>query len=649
MNIKILDSWIRDYLKTKATRDEFAKYMSLTSVSIEHMEKHGDDVSYDIEVTTNRPDIMSVVGLAREAAAVLPQEGVVAQFENPKFKKPEIFKKLEVDIKNDPKLVNRICAVALEIVLTKSPQKIAERLETSDIRSINNVVDITNYVMREIGHPTHAFDLDLLTTKKIIVRESKKGEKIQTLDGKEYTLMGGDIVADNGMGEIIDLLGVMGTQNSAINDNTKRVLFFVDNNDKNRIRKTSMGLGIRTDAAVLNEKGVDPELAMTALLRGIELFKEIADARVISEIVDIYPNKQKAVTVTTSEGKINSVIGIEIPGAVSAKILKDLGFHVKKDGKTLIVDVPSWRSDDVSIEEDIAEEVARVYGYHKIPSIMPGLETGEPYNLESDQFYWEGRIKKALKYFGFTEIYTYSMVSSVLYEGPLEDAVSLRNPLSEDNVHLRRTLVPSLLEAINENKNREELRLFELSNVYHKRKGDLPQELQKLAIVIKKNKLSFFEVKGVAEALLQDLGINEIEFKETRDGTIGAEVFVSEKSIGQIEMLDQNLGDFEFDFATILKHASLKKIYRPISKFPTAVEDMRFEIDPEIKFEKIIKTIREQSTLIKDAILLDAYKDKKTFRVTYQSDEKNLTANDIKPIREKIVEALSKSFKAESA
>src|SRR3990167_3102857 len=172
--------------------------MSLTSVSIEKLEKLGDDYIYDIEVTTNRPDLMSVIGLAREGAALLPQFGIEAKFNAPKFEKPNIDKKLEVEIINDPRLVNRICAVALEINLGKSPQKVSRRIEASDIRSLNNAVDVTNYVMREIGHPVHVFDYDKLAkTGKLIIRESKKGEKIQTLDEKEYVLAGGDIVADD--------------------------------------------------------------------------------------------------------------------------------------------------------------------------------------------------------------------------------------------------------------------------------------------------------------------------------------------------------------------------------------------------------------------------------------------------------------------
>ncbi len=649
MNIKILDSWLRQYLKSSAKPEIIAKNLSLTSVSIERIEKLEKDYVYDIEVTTNRPDIMSVVGLAREAAAVLPQFEIDAKFLPPKFKNPPKAPELDIEIKNDPRLVNRICAVALSVKLGPSPIKIRQRLEASGIRSLNNVVDVTNYVMREIGHPMHVFDLDRLASKKLIIREAIKGEKLVTLDGKEFTLAGGDIVADDGTGQIVDLLGIMGVERSVVTDTTSRVLLFTDNNDPARIRKTSMGLALRTEAATLNEKGVDPELAMDALLAGVELLEEIADAKVISEVVDIYPNKPKSHSISILENKVNAVIGLKIPLKVSSQILESLGFKTKTIGSILKVDVPSWRINDVQIEEDLIEEIARVYGYLKLPSTLPAFETGEPYNLATDRFYWEQKVKNALKYFGFTEIYTYSMVSENLLEVAPSEAVTLKNPLTEDHVYMRTALVPSLLNATRENKNREELKLFELANVYVKHERKLPDEKLKLAGILKNPKANILEVKGIVEALMNDIGIENVEFKKTPSGAVGVGVYIGNDFLGEIEKLDADLIDFEFDFETILKHATLKKIYKPVSKFPESIEDLRFEIDEAVPYEKIVRTIKQQSGLIKKVELLDVYKNKKTFRIIYQSDERNLTGEDLEQARQKIISALKKSFRAEPA
>lgn len=649
MNIKILDSWLKEYLKTDVKPETLAEKLSLTSVSIERIEPFQDDFVYDIEITTNRPDLMSVIGLAREAAAVLPQFDMDAKF-HPLKLPPESTNDdiLELPITIDPKLVNRVVAVALDIKLKDSPEYIQKRLRAGDINPHNNLIDVTNYVMREIGHPMHAFDYDkLLKYGKFIIREAKKEEKLIDLHNDTYDLKGGEIVAEDGRGEIIDLLGIMGTANSAVDENTKRVMLFVDNDDATHIRRASMGLGIRTDAAILNEKGVDPELALTAILRGIQLLKETADGHVISKIFDEYPNKVKAQIVSVSEEKINSVIGVDIPLATSQKILSDLGFETSVSDKSIHAKVPSFRAEDVSIPEDLIEEVARVYGYFKLPSALPYSPTQEPYRRSQDQFFWEERTRVALKYWGFTELYTYPMVSEELLEENPSNSVAIKNPLTEDHVYMRRTLVPSLLEAVRENKNRSELKLFEISNVYIKKPNSLPDEKLRLAGIMKREKAGFLEVKGIIETLLADLGIKHLDFKPAKSGAQGADVYIGKEFAGEIEVLERELIDFELDFDLILKHTNMAKIYTPLSKFPEAIEDLRFEIDEEISFSDITGKIKEQSDLVKRVELLDVYQNKKTFRIIYQSDEKNLTNDDITTVREKIITSLTKSFKAE--
>lgn len=648
MNIKIPDSWLREFLKTKASHTEIAEKLSLASVSVERIEKIADDFVYDIEITTNRPDLMSVIGIAREAHAVLPQFGIEARFEEPKNKPvPNSIDDLKLNTTNDEKLVNRICAVIMEVKMGDSPDFVKKRLEASGIRSLNNLVDITNYVMRETGHPAHVFDYDRLKTKNLIIRESKKGEKIKTLDEKIHTLSGGDIVADNGNGEIEDLLGVMGTENSVVTDNTKRVVLFLDNNEPNRIRKTSMELGIRTEAAIINEKGIDPELTYKALLRGIELYREIADAKILSKVIDIYPNKVKLRKMTISNDKISRVIGINIPIKTSTTILSSLGFEATAKGDIISVNVPTNRLQEVSIEEDLIEEVARIYGYDKLPNLLPQNTDFQAFNISSSPFFWEKRVKDALKYWGFYEIYTYSMVSSDLFEGPLADAVTIQNPLSEDRIYMRKTLIPSLLEVTHDNPSHDRVKIFEIANVYHKRKNDLPNEKIMLAGVIKSQNVSFFDVKGIIEQLFSDFGIKNFIFKKRGSGGVGADVFLDQDFLGEIEILDNEIADFEFDFSILIKHANLKKIYHEISKFPPVIEDIRVLISPEVQYEKIVKTIKQQSDLVSSVFLLDVYKDKKTFRITYQDFEKNLTNEEIAPIREKIISALKQSLKAE--
>lgn len=642
MNIKILDSWLREYLKTDAKPKEIAKNLSLTSVSIERTEKWQEDLLYDIEVTTNRPDLMSVVGLAREATAVLPQFGTKATFTAPKIEKKSQTNsgQAKITIVNDPKLVYRVCAVIMEVAVKPSPKLIQDRLESTDIRSLNNVIDVTNYIMRTIGHPAHVFDFDRLDTDKLIIRESKKGEEVETLDGKKHVLIGGDIVAEDAKGRIVDLLGIMGLKNSVVTENTKRILLFIDNNDPINMRKTAMSLAIHSEAAQLNEKGVDPELAMDALLYGIKLYEEIADGKVISEIIDIYPKKPRVKKISVSEEKINTVIGVTIPLATSEKILRSLGFEVTVAKDVLTATVPSWRASEMEIPEDLIEEIARVYGYHNLPSILPPVVSEEPIDLNKDPFYWETRVKHMLKDWGFTEVYTYSTVAEELLEGPLNEAVILKNPLDEEHVYMRRTLVPSLLQVLQENKAYKNLRIFEIANIYEKNGTDLPKEHLMLAGVIKKHDASFYEVKGVVEQLGADMGIT-FSFKVAKE-SVGADVYIDKEKIGTIEELDDNIVDFELSFVALLAHATLRKKFTPLSKYPSIIEDMALEIDEEISTGQIIETIKKQSPLIVDVTLLDKYKTRRTFHIVYQSEEKNLANEEIAEIREKILSVFNK-------
>jgi phenylalanyl-tRNA synthetase beta chain len=645
MNIKILDSWLRDYVRTRATPEKICELLSLSSVSVERIEKYRNDFIYDIEVTTNRPDLMSVVGIARETATVLKQNGIAADFLPPKLSKPQAPKAELIEIKNDPKLVNRICATVLDVKVGDSPKEIKDRLEASGTRSLNNLIDVTNYVMKTIGHPTHVFDFDRLNTKTLTIREAQKGEIIQTLDGKSHQLDGGEIVAVNDNKEIVDLLGIMGLENSIVTEKTKRILYFIDNNSPVKIRKASMSLGIRTEAAVINEKDLDAETALEALYFGIELFEKIADGKLVSDIIDIYPNKVEKKTVEVTLEKINQIIGVEIDPGKALTALKDLGFKAGIEKGKIKAEIPSFRAGDMEIEEDLIEEIARIYGYHNLPSVLPPLTEVTPHQFAS-QFYWEQRVKNAMKYWGFTETYTYSMVSEDLFEGPLEEAVEISNPLSEEFVYMRKTLIPSLLKVLTENKSRETIKIFEISNVYEKKAGDLPSEKLNFAGLIKKTHTSFYEIKGVLEQLSSDLGIKNLNFSQSQQSGNGASLYLGKDYLGDIEILDDGLVDFELDFELLIKNATLKKVYNPSSKFPPVVEDLSITVSADINTEDLIADIKSQSNLIIDVSLKDTYQNARTFHIVYQDMQQNLTNEDVGKIRKHIISSLKEKFKA---
>jgi len=597
-------------------------------------------------VTTNRPDLMSVVGLARETAAALAEQGIEAEFKKNSLENRNQGKDFPVKIEAESNLVNRICAVVMDVAVKDSPKKIKDRLEASGIRSLNNLIDVTNYVMREIGHPVHVFDFDKLNAEKLTIRKSKKGESLVTLDKKQYSLLGGDIVMEDSNGRIVDLLGIMGLENSVVGENTKKILLFLDNTDPTLIRKTSMELGIRSEAAVLNEKGVDPELAMPALLRGIELYKGAADGKVSSSVLDIYPNPPKKHEIKVSLEKISRVIGEAIPEDKCRRILRKLDFEVTDRTDKLLVKVPSFRLLDVKIEEDIIEEIARVYGYQRLPSILPPLNENLKFTRFETAFYWERRVKEALKYFGFTEVYTYSLVSEDLYDGPIENALTLKNPLSSDMTFLRSSLIPSLLEVLGKNKGREEIKIFEIACVYKKRQKDLPEEKLLLSGALKKPNVSFFEAKGILETLFEDLGIKGIKFKKRLDGAGGAEITRGKDYLGYIEPVSADIIDFELDFEKATSFSTLKKVYNPIGKFPPISEDLAVILKPDISTIDVAEEIKTTDPLIVNVSLLDRFEDIRTFHIVFQSTERNITKGDVGKVREKIKKRLIEMFQA---
>ena len=645
MNIKILDSWLRDFLDTPAKPETLAEKLSLTSLSVERIEKYGSDYLYEMEITTNRPDLFSVIGVAREAAAILPQFGIKAEFIEPKFKTYQSENKFPIEIVNDPKLVNRICAAILEIKIKESPKKIKDRLESNGIRSLNNIIDITNYVMRIVGHPAHVFDFDRLNTKKLYIKEATKGQKIITLDKKEYTLHGGEIVAIDDKGRIVDLLGIMGLENSVVTNNTKRILFFIDNNESVHIRNASMEHAIRTEAATLNEKNIDPELAMESFSLGIELYENIADGKLLYKTLDDYPNKTRINVIEVSNEKINKVIGVQIDINKLIPSLEKIGFKITMTKNLIKAEVPSFRSKDVKIEEDLIEEIARIYGYHNLPSKLPFSDSITPHPFVNN-FYWEKRAKDSLKYWGFTETYTYSMISEDMLEEEEEKAVKIQNPLTTDFVYMRTTIVPSLLKIINDNKSRKEIKIFEIANIYLKKSNDLPQEIITLAGVVKKENISFYEIKGIIEQLFNDLGIEKYSFKNSEKASLGTSVFIDKSYTGEIEVLDADLIDFELNFQLMTKHSTLKKNFKPLAKFPPVIEDISLILPENINTSEVIDEIKLQSTLIADVTFLDQYKDSRTFHVVYQDPSRNLTSKETGQLRERVLNSLKEKFGA---
>jgi len=667
MNISIPDSWLREYLATKAAPAKIAEALSLTSCSVEKVDKIKNDHVYYIEITTNRVDMMSVWGIAREAAAILPEFGIKARLKKTAWdvKRVKTAKKvsyLDVNIAKSS-LCPRFTTILLEIEKQGTvPKIIKERLAKVGIRSLNPVIDVTNYLMFELGQPMHVFDYEKIGNKKMVLRESIKGEKITTLDGIERVLPSGAIVIEDGDGRLIDLCGTMGGVNSCVSENTTKVLLFVQNYDPQKIRKSIQALNFRTDAATRFEKGIDSEMVLPALLAGVGLYKKILKVKRVWPILDIYGEKAKPKTIEPSLKRVQQVLGVKIKRSKVISILTKLGFEIIGKGNKIKVKVPSWRAEDVMIEEDLIEEVARVYGYYNLPNQIPKTD----FLLSSGwkELETEKEVKKALSLWGFTETITFSMISEkdVTSSGfQPKNLLKIANPLVEDCVYMRTSLISSLVSVIANNEAYfETINIFELAKVYLKTKTGLPDEPRSLVGL--SNKLDFRQIKGVVEVLLEKFNVNGFEYKHIdkksaiwQEGQT-AQIIKKGAVLGYVGVLERRFTHgygvsgkivcFELDFEKFIKNISQTRTYKPISKYPPIIQDLTVIVGGDVLTADLIKAIYSVSKLVEKVELIDKYENSRTFRIYFLNPRKNLTDREVAKVRANVIKLIEKKFAA---
>ncbi len=662
MNILIPDSWLREYLITDAKPDDIRRCLSLSGPSVERIDMSGRDAVYDVEITTNRIDAYSVYGIAREASVILPRYGFQTKLRRlPAFKTPGgPLPDLGITILDEEKFCRRILAIKIaDIRLGPSPDWLSERLEKVGQRPLNNIVDVTNYVMWELGSTSHAFDYDRLAKKTIVVREAKRGETLVTLDLKTHTVNGGELVFDDGTGTIIDLPSVMGTANSVVTKDTKNVLLLVENADPAHIRRASMGLGIRTQAATINEKGPDPEFAKTAILRAAGLAVEVTGGRIGSRLYDRYPDKRKPKAVRVTHERIESYMGTGISAKDVTAILSNLGFGVRAAGKTYTVTPPNYRSRDIAIPQDIIEEVARIFGYQNIPSKLP--DHAPPVAARDPQLTWEQEVKIRLRDWGFTELLTYSMISASLMDlfgYDRERAYRIANPLSADWEYLRPHAIASTLPAFVANLNTDPgFKAFELSASYVWRKNDLPRETHVLNVLWAGDR--YPEAKGLAERLFEMFGMDFAQFlTQRRSETSGR---YTQKSLALGEYLTVGIlnPDLTHSLGTavpvtrlyanidlLARAATPDKSYVPIPKHPPVVEDFTFVVAPDFEVGPFLVALSAAHPLVHTVSLLDVHENTRSVHVSYLDPAKNLSAEAILPARNALVSLAEKRFGA---
>src|SRR3989344_234949 len=651
MNIKITYNWLLDFIKTDADPYEIQKYLSLCGPAVERIEKIGDDFVFDIEITSNRVDCASVIGIAREMVATLPQFGKYAkftsnpikQFSIPRFTPVYGSDNFEVSI-IEPDLAQRILAVVLaDIEVSESPKYIRSRLEMCGIRSINNIVDISNYLMLSLGQPNHIFDFDKIAGSKFIVRSSKAGERIKTLDDRMITLSGGDIVIEDGGGHLMDLAGIMGGYDSMIDNNTKKILFFLETYNKTKIRRTSMLTGQRTQAATYFEKGLDCELIGPVVDFGVKLLNKHANAKISSKIIDIYPDPKSKKTVQLDYKKINDLIGVKIEEIEVNRILKNLSFDIKTHQGKKIVEIPFFRDNDIDSIEDLSEEVVRIYGLHRLPGIIQQTEV-VPQPTKS---YLEFEVKNKIRYFlksnGVNEIYNYSMISEKNLQSfglKLSDHLKIVNSISQDIEYLRSNLYFSLVNNIKENAiNNEKFILFEIAKVYHKKFEGLPDEKEMFTIA---TTTDYHNIKGLIDNLFKFLNI-KINYEISTnykylDPRLQINILIDNHKCGLLGKLDskyqlelgisQSIFICEIELDVFVRNYRLLSEYVKASKYATIIQDLTYQSTPQNIYEKITSTMISQSKMLKKVYFINSFKDKITLRLEFNLPDRNLTEKE---------------------
>ncbi len=660
MNILIPHTWLLEHLDTNADPKIIQENLSLAGPSVERIyEREGDSV-YDIEITSNRVDSMSVRGTAREAAVILEQFGIHARLKDAAYESVP----LDLDtsegqelplpkIENNPDLCERVMAIVLrDVERTPTPEWMAKRLRQVEMNIHDSAIDITNYITHEAGHPIHAFDYDKLMALggEIIVKEAEPGKSFTTLDGISYETIGGEVVFENQEGDIIDLPSIKGTQNTSIDDSTRNVLLLIDSIAAKKIRTASMTHQIRTVAAQLKEKHVDPHLGLPTLQRGVMLYRELCNAKVASPLYDDFPGQRQLDQVSLPLEKIEAYLGIQIEQNKIAAILESLGCQVSSRENFLDVQPPTFRP-DLQIPADLIEEVARIYGYHNLPSTL--MDTKIPLSKqEGVDFTLEAKIKYFLAHIGWQEVYSYSVVSASLAEASgysPDKHLKLENPLTEDHVYLRRSLWPSLNQLLNDNPLVEQLSVFEIANTYLPVENDLPRHELRLGMVSSK---PYREVKGDLEAMLDTLYlahtmVRPLENHRSQAGELFAVKKGKEHLIGIISVLPGNRTGIDILMDELASVASAYPSLQPIPKSAPVIEDMTFTLPEKTYSGQVLEAIRSQGDAIDSVILKDKYQQNYTFTITYSHPMRAVSTDEVKPIRQKIANALESQFSAE--
>lgn len=643
------------------------------------------DVVFDISTWANRADLLGVLGFGRETAALTGK--VLREPDRTYSESGRNAADLVSVTIEAPDLCRRFTASVIEAVtIGPSPQWMQERLQKAGMRPINNVVDITNYVMLETGQPLHAFDYDLVRGKKIVARRALPGEKLVTLDGVEREFDGEMLLICDGGGPV-GIAGIMGGGNSEVSDSTKNVLLEVANFRAGSIRRTSTRLKLRTEASLRFEKGIGPEMAEYAQRRALHLFEQLTGGTVATGLVDVYPGEQLRRTILVEADRISRVLGIEVPVDDVRRILTDLGFvcHFTPPGR-YSVQPPDWRP-DVEIADDVIEDIGRIYGYDKLPAtklrgMLPEPEPNPLMDLRED-------VRDLAVAAGFQEVITYTLTEKAKIERVVSPSDVVRmnpldvvNPVAAQHSYLRTTLRASVLDTYAANRRHAEtgLRLFEIGFEYLPTEADLPHERPVLCAILggpretrwgrpDPERLDFFDAKGAVEAIFDHLGIRvtfapRVEFGLLEGHT--AEIRAGREALGLVSQVHpETAAAFDIDEPVFLvelwledmaRHLPERPEYFPPSKFPEVRQDLALVLDgalPAGRVLEIVRSHRSSGVRIR-ADVFDEYrgpgvpegKKSLALRLRFQAEDRTLTDSDVAKIQQGLVVRLGKEIGA---
>ena len=629
-----------------------------------------DDVMFDIEVTTNRPDAMCIVGLANEGAA---STGGTFKMSPPAII-PDSVNPLPLTIRvQDPDLCPRYMAVVIrDVKVGPSPAWLQMKLLLSGHRPINNVVDITNYILHELGQPLHAFDYDALDGGEIVVRRAQDGEKILALDGKEYELSKNNLVIADASRPVA-VAGVMGGELTGTKEGTKTIVFEAAAFEPVSVRRTARALNLQSDSQLLFEKGLSVMAPQFALAKAVAMALELTGGSVASAVFDIQEKPYEWKKFTLRPERVRAQIGVDITDELMVQILKSLGFMFDNVNDLMEVTVPFWRDHDIEEEVDLTEEIARIYGYHNLPSVLPA---SPPPTEASDQaLFWESYVKSFLFSAGYTEFFGYSFTSeSEMKRYDLDPATAMRvfNPLSSDLTHLRTSLMPSLLRDIESNQGEVSMgKVFELSRVYEPREKDLPAERTHLVIAefgVENVEKAFLDLKGVLVALCDRTGLNlqldRVVADERWHPTRTARIYVNGEALGRLGQLAGDVAErfgvkrsvvaLELDLEAVIGAMHEVRRYNPIAEFPAVTRDLSIVIDDRTEYEDVAKIVRLQNELVESVRLVDVYrgvgveagKKSVTVSLTLRAKDKTLSSPEVDEVMKTVAERLQKDFGA---